>query len=58
MGKNKKKNVYFEDELGRKTKKIFVGHKAKTWAYLMTDDSEHKKPKGTKKKCNKKRTYA
>ena len=27
----------------------FVGLKAKTYAYLMDDDSEHKKAKGTKK---------
>ena len=32
------------------------GLRAKTWAYLMDDDSEHEKAKGTKK-CNKKRTY-
>ena len=29
--------------------KEFVGLRAKTWAYLMDDDSEHKKAKGTKK---------
>ena len=28
--------------------KEFVGHRAKTWACLMDDDSEHKKSKGTK----------
>ena len=49
IGKNKKKNVFFEDESGRKINKIFVGHKVKTWACLMNDDGEHKKPKGTKK---------
>ena len=27
----------------------FVGLRAKTYAYLMDDDSEHKKAKGTKK---------
>ena len=26
-----------------------VGLRAKTWAYLMDDDSEHKKAKGTKR---------
>ena len=36
--------------------KEFVGLRAKTWAYLLDDDSEHKKAKGTKKKRNKKRT--
>ena len=29
--------------------KIFVGIRAKIYAYLMDDDSEHKKAKGTKK---------
>ena len=29
--------------------KEFVGLRAKIWAYLMDDDSEHKKAKGTKK---------
>ena len=36
--------------------KEFVGLRAKTWAYLMDDDSELKKAKGTKKMHNKKRT--
>ena len=34
--------------------KEFVGLRAKTWAYLLDDDSEHKKAKGTKKKKKKK----
>ena len=29
--------------------KEFVGLRAKTYAYLMDDDTEHKKAKGTKK---------
>ena len=29
--------------------KEFVGLRAKTWAYLLHDDSMHKKAKGTKK---------
>ena len=29
--------------------KEFVGLRAKTWSYLMDDDSKHKKDKGTKK---------
>ena len=29
--------------------KEFVGLRAKTWAYLMDDDTEHKKAKETKK---------
>ena len=37
--------------------KLFVGLRAKTWAYLKDDDTEGKKAKGTKKKCNKKRSY-
>ena len=52
----KNKNRLFKDELGRKIMKEFVGLRAKTWAYLLDDDSEHKKAKGTKKKRNKKRT--
>ena len=39
-----------KDELGGKIMNEFVGLKAKTYAYLMDDDSsEHKKAKGTKK---------
>ena len=56
----KNKNRLFKDELGGKIMKEFVGLRAKTWAYLLDDDSEHKKAKGTekkKKKRNKKRTY-
>ena len=29
--------------------KEFVGLRAKTWSYLMDDDSEQRKTKGTKK---------
>ena len=47
----KNKNRLFKDELGRKIMKEFVGLRAKTWAYLLDDDSEHKKAKGTKKKA-------
>ena len=39
----------FKDELGGKIMKEFVALRAKTYAYLMDDDSEHKKAKGTKK---------
>ena len=35
----------------------FCALRAKTYAYLMDDDSEHKKSKGTKKMHNKKKTY-
>ena len=50
----KNKNRLFKDELGGKIMKEFVGLRAKTWAYLLDDDSEHKKAKGTKKKKKKK----
>ena len=50
----KNKNRLFKDELGGKIMKQFVGLRAKTWAYLLDDDSEHKKAKGTKKKKKKK----
>ena len=49
----KNKNRLFKDELGGKIMKQFVGLRAKTWAYLLDDDSEHKKAKGTKKKKKK-----
>ena len=35
----------------------FVGLRTKTYKYLIDDDSEDKKVKGTKKVCNKKKTY-
>ena len=46
--KNKKVIGLFKDELGGKIMKEFVGLRAKVWAYLMDDDIEHKKAKGTK----------
>ena len=49
VGWNKKVINLFKDELGGKIMKEFVGLRAKTYAYLMDDDSEHKKAKGTKK---------
>ena len=39
----------FKDELGGKIMKEFCGPRAKTYAYLMDDDIEKKKAKGTKK---------
>ena len=48
IGGNKKVISLFKDELGGKIKRKFVGLRAKTWAYLLDDDSEHKKAKGTK----------
>ena len=38
--------------------KKIVALRAKTYSYLMSDDSEHEKAKGTKRVCNKKRSYA
>ena len=39
----------FKDELGGKVMIEFAGLRTKTYAYLLDDDSEHKKAKGTKK---------
>ena len=39
----------FKDELGEKIMKEFVALRAKAYAYLIDDDSEHKNAKGTKK---------
>ena len=49
IGKNKKLIGLFKDELCGKIMKEFVGFRAKTWAYLMDDNSKHKKAKGLKK---------
>ena len=49
IGKNKKVIGPSKDELGRKIMIEFVEPRAKTYAYLMDDDTEHKKAKGTKK---------
>ena len=45
VGWNKKVINLFKDELGGKIMKEFVGLRAKAWAYLMDDHSEHKKAK-------------
>ena len=45
---NKKVYGLFKDELGGKIMKEFVALKAKTYAYLMDNDGEEKKAKGTK----------
>ena len=47
--KNKKIIDLFKDELGGKIKAEFAMLRAKAYAYLMEDGSEHKKAKGTKK---------
>ena len=49
IGKNKKVIGLFKDELGGKIITEFVALRAKAYAYLMEDGSEHKKAKGTKK---------
>ena len=41
--------MLFKDELGEEIIKEFCALKAKTYAYLMGDDSEVKTAKGTKK---------
>ena len=47
-GMNKKKIVFFKNELEGKIMKEFVGVRTKTWSFVMNDGSKHKKPKGTK----------
>ena len=46
---NKKVIGKFKDELGRKIMEEFCTLRAKTYAYLLDDDNEIKKAKGTKK---------
>ena len=48
IGKNKKGVGLFKDELGGKIIKEFWALRLKTYSYLMGDDSEVKKAKGTK----------
>ena len=55
IGKNKKVIRMFRDELGGRIIKEFRAPRAKTYAYLMDDDIENKKAKGTKKMYNKTR---
>ena len=49
IGVNKKVIGMFKDELGGKIMKEFCALRAKTYTYLMDDDSEKKKAKGIKK---------
>ena len=49
IDKKKKKIGFSKDELGGKIMKEFVELRAKIYAYLMDDDTEHTKAKGTKK---------
>ena len=44
-----KKVGLFKDELGGKIMKEFCAVRAKTYTYLMDDDSENKKAKGVKR---------
>ena len=55
IGKNKKVIGRFKDELGGKIMIEFVRLRAKTYAYLMDNDTEHKKAKATKKCAIKRR---
>ena len=55
IGKNKEVIGLFKDELRVKIMKEFCALKAKTYAYLMGDNSEVKKSKGTKKCVTKRR---
>ena len=55
IAKNKKVIGLFKDELGGKIMKEFCALRAKTYAYLMDDDSEKKKSKGTKRYVMKRR---
>ena len=48
IGMNKKVIRLFKDELSRKIMIEFLVLKAKTYTYLMDDDSKHKKVKETK----------
>ena len=48
-GKSQKVIGLFKDELTGKIMIEFIGLRAQTYAYLMVDESEHKKAKGTKK---------
>ena len=49
MGMNKKVIEMFKDKLGGKIMKEFCALRAKTYTYLMDDDSEKQKAKGIKK---------
>ena len=57
IGRNEKVPGLFKDELGRNIMADVVALRPKTYAYLMNDGSDHKKTKGTKKVCNKTKTY-
>ena len=48
IGKSKNVIVLFKDEFGGKIMIKFIGLRGKTYAYLMDDDTEQKKAKGSK----------
>ena len=48
IGKNKKAIAFFNDELDGKIMIKFIALRAKAYAYLKEDGSEHKRAKGTK----------
>ena len=56
IGKNKKVIGLFKDELEGRIMKEFCALRAKTYSYLMDDNSEVKKSKGTKKCVIKRKT--
>ena len=53
IGKNKKAIGFFKDELDGKIMIEFIALRAKAYACLKEDGSEHKKAKGTNKMYNK-----
>ena len=55
MGMNKKVISFFKDELGGKILKEFCALRAKTYLYLMDNESKKKKAKRTKKCARKRR---
>ena len=55
-GMNKKEIGLFKDEPGGKIIIEIITVRSKTYSFLMDDNSEQKKAKGTKKICNKMKT--
>ena len=56
-GKSKKVIGLMKDELGGKIMTEFATLRPKIYSYLMDDGNSNKKAKGTKKMCNKMKTY-
>ena len=57
MGMNKKVIGMMKDELGRKIMKELIGLGPKCYSYLTDDGKIDEKAIGTKKMCNKERSY-